>query len=502
MFKYTLIVFSWVYSLFANSQTYENGTNLFDNSFVHRIDVTFTPSNFWDSLNYYYNDALTNGGDVQYMQTIVSIDGNEFDSVGFKQKGFYSNWGASMTSQKLPFKINLAKYVDGQKYDGLKKINLSNGFEDPSMLRDALAYKFMRDAGIPSPRTAYAKVYLNGTYWGLYILVEELDKNFLQNWYANKDGNLYKCINNTSLSWQGTDLLNYTDEFDLQTNKTANDWSQFTRFVDIISNSGTHFIDSLPMVLDVQNYLNVLAADVIMFNWDSYYDHGRNFFLYDDPDENRINWLPWDYNLAFSSSETNLIVDYSGVEPKPLVQKIQANPTLRTMYFNSVCILLDNYFTLANLEPFIDQTAALIRPDLLIDNNKFFSISDFDTNLDSDVAGGFGSYKGLTSFITERQNNVSSQLNSYNHTCSGLSVDENIQVDFEIYPNPFETSFTVHSEKTIESIVIFSVTGQKIIELTPQSQEEVISLENMETGTYFLRVQSYGTEKTVTVIKN
>ncbi|MFN6086802.1 MAG: CotH kinase family protein, partial [Fluviicola sp.] len=286
MFKYTLIVFSWVYSFFANSQTYENGTNLFDNSIVHRIDVTFTQSNFWDSLNYYYNDALTNGGDVQYMQTVVSIDGNEFDSVGFKQKGFYSNWGASMTSQKLPFKINLAKYVDGQKYDGLKKINLSNGFEDPSMLRDALAYKFMRDAGIPSPRTAYAKVYLNGTYWGLYILVEELDKNFLQNWYANKDGNLYKCINNTSLSWQGTDVVNYTDEFDLQTNKTTNDWSQFTRFVDIINNSGTHFIDSLPMVLDVQNYLNVLAADVIMFNWDSYYDHGRNFFLYDDPDEN------------------------------------------------------------------------------------------------------------------------------------------------------------------------------------------------------------------------
>jgi hypothetical protein len=75
-------------------------------------------------------------------------------------------------------------------------------------------------------------------------------------------------------------------------------------------------------------------------------------------------------------------------------------------------------------------------------------------------------------------------------------------VDFEIYPNPFETSFTVHSEKTIESIVIFAITGQKIIELTPQSQEEVISLENMEKGTYFVRVQSNGIEKTLTVIKN
>ncbi|MFN5982504.1 MAG: T9SS type A sorting domain-containing protein [Fluviicola sp.] len=46
------------------------------------------------------------------------------------------------------------------------------------------------------------------------------------------------------------------------------------------------------------------------------------------------------------------------------------------------------------------------------------------------------------------------------------------------------------------------MTGQKIIELTPQSQEEVISLENMEKGTYFVRVQSNGIEKTLTVIKN
>lgn len=501
MFKKTLLILSLVCSSFSMTQTYENGTSLFDNSIVHRIDVTFTQSNYWDSLEYYYNDGLENGTDVKYLQTIVSIDGNIFDSVGFKEKGYFSNWGA-MSSVKKPFKINLSKFDDGQKYDGLKKINLSNGFEDPSMLRDALAYKFMRDAGIPAPRTAYTKLYFNNVYWGLYIMVEEIDKNFLQNWYANKEGNLFKCIDNTSLAWQGTTVSQYTDEFDLQTNTTANDWSQFIRFVDIINNSGTHLIDSLPEVLDMQNYLNVLAADVIMFNWDSYYDHGRNFFIYNDPDEDKMNWLPWDYNLAFSSSETNLIVDYSGVDPKPLVQKIQANPTLRKMYFNSVCILMDNYFTNANLDGFIDQTHDLIRPDLALDNNKFFTISEFDANMTTDVNGFMGAYRGLKTFISDRQTSISNQLNAYNHTCSGLSVDENTLVDFELYPNPFETSFTVNSEKTIESILIFSITGQKIIELNPNSQIEVISLENVEKGTYFVRVQSNGIEKTMTVIKN
>jgi hypothetical protein len=502
MYKIIYTLLASAVCLTANSQTYNNGTSLFDESFVHRIDVTFTQTDFWDSLSYYYDEAQQNGGDTKYLQTIVSIDGNVFNSVGFKQKGYYSNWGA-IGSNKKPFKINLAKYLADQKYDGLKKINLSNGFEDPSMMRDVLAYKFMRDAGIPAPRTAYVKLYLNNTYWGLYIMVEELDKNFLENRYANKDGNLYKCISNTSLSWQGTNYLDYTDEFDLQTNKTLNNWSPFVNLVDEINNSTTaDFVDSLEAVMEVEKYLTVLAADVILYNWDSYYDHGRNFFLYQNPDNSKINWLPWDYNLAFSTSETNLIVDYSGVEAKPLVQRIQADLNLRSRYFNRVCILMDNYFTIANLEPFINQTAALIRPDLVTDNNKFFTISEFDINISNDLNGSMGVYKGLKQFINERHSAVSNQLNAYNHHCTGLGVEESSNDSFSIFPNPFESSFTIRSNEKLEKISIYSIAGQKIVEVELNSYEEVIQLESIENGAYLIVIQSNGKLSTKKLVKN
>ena len=210
-----------------------NGTEMFDESYVHEIRVTFEQENFWDSLEYYYaqyNDGLA---DKQYMIASVEIDGTIVDSVGVRQKGYFSNWGSE--GLKEPLKIDFAEYVDGKRYDGLKKINLQNGFQDPSMMRDALAYKFMRDAGVAAPRSSYAKVYLNDTYWGLYVVVEQVDNKFVKNWFENNDGNLFKCINNTSLKWQGSSQTAYEDEFALKTNEELDNWDHFIELVDKIN---------------------------------------------------------------------------------------------------------------------------------------------------------------------------------------------------------------------------------------------------------------------------
>lgn len=57
-----------------------------------------------------------------------------------------------------------------------------------------MCYKFIRDLGLLAPRTSYAKVYINEQYWGLYMLVESVDKTFLKDHFGSKgnDGNLYK----------------------------------------------------------------------------------------------------------------------------------------------------------------------------------------------------------------------------------------------------------------------------------------------------------------------
>jgi spore coat protein CotH len=502
----------WIFSLaggliagFSSAQS--NGTQLFDESFVHRIDVTFQQTSFWDSLSNYYDEGFNFGTDVKYMMGSVTVDGTVIDSIGVKQKGFFSNWGAG-DSFKKPLKISMNQYVSSQKYDGLRKINLSNGFQDPSMMRDALAYKFMRSAGLDVPRTAYTKLYLNGTYWGLYLMVEEVDKRALKNWYTADSGNLFKCINNTSLEYQGNSAANYQDEFELQTNETANDWSRLIYLTKKIGTPQANFEDSILQVLNIDQYLYVLAADIIMYNWDSYYDHGRNFFLYQNPETNLMDWIPWDYNLAFSTSTTDLIIDYSQTldGPKQLVKKIQEDPELRSSFFDHVCILMDNYFTLGNLESYINTTAALIRPELNTDNNKFFSIGDFDASIHNDVNamdpfGQWSTYKGLTQFITERQSAVAQQLSNYQHECTSLGAVELALESVMVYPNPFESTFTVEAGTVIEQLEVYAITGQLLVTQSPKTKKTSISLDDFASGSYLIRTVTASGMRTIPVNK-
>jgi hypothetical protein len=482
-----------------------NGLDLYNDSYLHRIDVTFQQTGFWDSLSANYENAFNTGEEVPYMRAAVSIDGTAIDSIGIKQKGYYSNWGAG-GSLKKPLKISLSTYLPDQKYDGIKKINLSNGFKDPAMMRDALAYKFMRDAGIKAPRTAYAKVYLNGTYWGLYLMVEEVDKRSLKNWYPDNNGNLYKCVDNTSLQWYGNNSSSYLMEFELQTNEADNNWSGFLDFVDKVNNSGSDFKDSILTSLNMDKYLDVLAADILMLNWDSYYNHGRNFFLYENPANGLVEWIPWDYNLAFSTTETGLIVDYQNSEPKPLVQHIQEDPILRSAYLDHVCILNDNYFTIANLGAYIDAQGALIRTALAADSNKFYSIAEFDNSLINNIEtvdemGHPESFRGLKQFITERRAGVTTELSDFGHHCATLGVDEQEQLATAVFPNPFTQEVTVRATQLIERIEIFTSYGQLLTTLAPQSDEVTVFLGSYANGAYLLRIYQADAVSTKTIYK-
>jgi len=327
----------------------------------------------------------------------------------------------------------------------------------------------------------------------------------LKNWFADNDGNLFKCTNNTNLDWQGTDFNNYTDEFELQTNKTANNWSGFIRFVKNVNSSPSQFKDSITAVLNMANYLDVLAADIILFNWDSYYDHGRNFFVYQDSTTDLMEWIPWDYNLSFSTSTVDLIIDYNQIDSKPLVKKIQENAELRSAFFDHVCILTDNYFTHSNLDGFITSTAALIRPALNEDPNKFFTIENFDQSVIQDITvqGDWGGqvYKGLQQFITERQTTIASQLATYNHTCTGLSIEEDGLKDVILYPNPFQENFTIKAETQLDQVEVYSLSGQLLQSIAPNQTELIIPMVNYATGTYLVKVSLAGYVKSFTISK-
>tara|TARA_B110000046_G_scaffold34993_1_gene38086 strand:- start:4983 stop:6929 length:1947 start_codon:yes stop_codon:yes gene_type:complete len=375
------------------------GELIFDDSYVHEVRITIDNVDFWSELSQNYQN---NYPDVPYTMASASIDGEVTDSVGIRQKGFASHFGSQ--GDKKSMKIDFNHFVDGKKYDGLKKINLNNGFGDPAIQRDKLCYNIMNKAGVDAPRTSYARIYLNDQYWGLYLLVEQVDRTFLKDNFGNSNGNLFKNVGNSELEWMGQDTSQYQQIFELKTDPDVEAWENFVELMDVLNNTGDgDFKEEISKIFDVDLYLKVLAVDVATGNWDSYIEHGRNFYMYQDSGSRKFNWIPWDYNFALGgtfgsdfggpggggSDEGNpngntlseFPVDMSNSE-KVLVNRLLAVPEYKERYYQGFCRLLDDNFTTERIFPLIEQYGDLVREDVLADPNYEWTAEQFVADLD------------------------------------------------------------------------------------------------------------------------
>ena len=102
----------------------------------------------------------------------------------------------SQASIKKSLKIDLNDSVKGRHLGGSAKLNFHNNVTDASWMNEALAYRLYRDAGIPAPLTTYSKVYVTvpgmyeKKYFGLYSMIENLDKDWAKEQFKSKQTGL------------------------------------------------------------------------------------------------------------------------------------------------------------------------------------------------------------------------------------------------------------------------------------------------------------------------
>ncbi|MBK6563684.1 MAG: CotH kinase family protein [Saprospiraceae bacterium] len=49
----------------------------------------------------------------------------------------------------------------------------------------------------------FVKLYINDQYWGIYLNVQQLNKDFLEEWYASNDGNNFRADSPTGTTGGG-----------------------------------------------------------------------------------------------------------------------------------------------------------------------------------------------------------------------------------------------------------------------------------------------------------
>ena len=496
MLRYLILGSAVLSSTVAFAQT--EGNNVFGTDQILQVDVTFYSDGFWNELLTEYD------GEQNYIPagiSITSLDGvAQFDSVGIRLKG---NSSMNHPGDKKPFKVDFNRYISGQAYDLLKKLNFNNGFKDPTFVREKIFYDVCEEAGILAPRANFAQVTFNGEPWGFYTVVEQIDDQFLDRSIGDDDGMLFKAGSNfgqgsdeASLVYQGPTQADYGDAYELKMNDPGN-WSDFIAFLEFLNTSSDADFESLLGThLDLQPSLRSVALDNLFANLDSYTLSARNYYLYQNTTLGRWQWIKWDCNETFGSyamgvpgpmTELDVAFDGGNYE-RPLLQRILASDALSASYLAEICDLREDFFNSAYLDPRLDALKALIETAVYADNNKMYSNADFEANFDSDLGGGGpggggpgGSLYGLKPFVAERGNFVDGAID-----CATVSVPRVETVDWALFPNPAhdQLHITFNDNSAVRALQIFNTTGQLVWEGMRSTGEVEVNVSTWPSGMY------------------
>lgn len=487
---FTLLSFS---AAFAQS----SGDVFFGVDTVHEIHLDFTEPFFWDSLVFWKEHADLTGENI-YRPGVATVDGVLYGSIGVRIKGNSSYSG--YPGNKKPFKLKFTEYNSALKIDGLKKLSLNNSFNDPTMLREKLLLDYERKHNIAAPRCTYAKVYLNGTYWGLYTVVEQIDKTFLGDYFPENNGNLYKGDPMGKLRWEGPNPSAYYDNHELKTNETLNDWSDLVRFIDIINNTtAPDFQDSLNQVFNTSGFLRNNAVNMLFVSLDSYVGIGHNYYIYHNLQSDKFEWITWDANSCFGVFNNQMTIPQLKelsvlyIKPPssdlPLLQNIYANASLKAAFLNYISGFLSTDFTTAYFYPKIDSLADLIRTDLYADTKKMFSNAEFEDNLEyTIVTNGFKQIPPLKDFLADRIDAVILELAGLGIV---VGVEDSRKQNMSIFPNPASKFFRIKNGETIREVTIIDILGKVVYQSKPGSQLVQVDITGLpRSGIYLISIKT------------
>jgi spore coat protein H len=317
---------------------------------------------------------------------------------------------------KKPFRVRFQKK---HLFNGVEDIDVNSMYTDRSFIREKLAWDLFEEMGELAPRAHYADLSLNGKPQGLYLVVDKVDKYFLQNRGRTISsvydaGAYYSLADMTVQNKQMLPLYypkavgdkdDYDDLFDLFTALNAAPDSTFPAVADSL--------------FDMNSVYNWFAGNILMMMGDSY---NKNFLLYRDDSRRLHQWIviPWDYDISFGTSG-----DFAVPYPQSLLnrgfsytfpplsgptnimkERMMRSEPMREHLRLRVDTLLNTVFTNAHFDPFIDSMASMIKTDVAADSQKQGTYQDFLDGIEA-----------LKYFITVRRNFL---LKTYIHPQPGI----------------------------------------------------------------------------------
>lgn len=357
------------------------------------------------------------------------IGSSIFDKVAIRYKG-NGTFLSSRDSLKRSFKIDLNDIVKGQKLVGLSQINLHNSVRDPSHMNEPIGYKLFRDAGIPAPRTAFAKVYVSVPnkyerhYFGLYNIVEDVGGAFVKANFKEKGGALLKPVTQSLFSDIGDDWSDYNQVYDPKGDLSDHQKMRIIETCKFFSHaSESDFVNRAGDFIDLDNFARYLAMTVWLSDMDGILGPGQNYYVYLNPDSNKFMFIPWDQDQSFGQyprgsqeQREQLSIHKPWNEGNAFFEKMFKVDGFKTRYLAALKDINENVIKVDEIGKLVDELAVILRDPVgeeSPDRQKELDKAAAGQTITTLMTGGrswFVETKPIKMFVPSRQSSIAEQL--------------------------------------------------------------------------------------------
>lgn len=301
-------------------RTDDGSSILFDESVVRDFHLEIPPES-WAAIN---SQAIPPGcvpWQREYYTGTMRYEDQTFGGVGIKTKG---GCGTSRSlDKKASFKVNLewddpevAGCPGERRLLGEKSFTFNNGVQDRTATHERLGYALFRALGIPAPRLAHVRLFVNGELWGLYQHVETIDRRFLSRWFASKEGMLYEGTYWCDLIPQNLppgedDSGCLTREFSpgpCSTPDPAGDPLDYSLLTELVGKIEAlppgGFYPAVEEFFDFDRFLTTWAIESVIGHWDNYaFEIKNNYRVYHDPSTDRWTLISTGIDQTFEKDQ-------------------------------------------------------------------------------------------------------------------------------------------------------------------------------------------------------
>ena len=269
----------------------------YDPDVLHEVVIDLDPDD-WDALRHETRTLLQILGpdclaapppDVfSWYHADVTVDGAHAQDVGLKKKGFLG----SLDENRPALRVETDHFVDHQHLGELEHLTLNNGRQDPSRVRQCLAYEVFRAAGVAASRCSFVHVIVNGADLGLYVNVEPVRKAFVADAYGlSADGQLWEgALSDFREGWTGT--------FESKLDDVPSDKGPLDAVTAALARPDDEVIAALDALVDLDELFTFWATEGLIGHWDGYAGNTNNFYVFRAPD-GRLRFIPWGVDGTF-----------------------------------------------------------------------------------------------------------------------------------------------------------------------------------------------------------